>query len=602
MPWMVGSAFAQDLPIDEAPQVNSQLYRHSVDSELTLWSDDSGRISDDPEFNVRFATNYVRNPFLVQWSDGTETVLARQAWQVDLMGAIQYDRFRLGVSLPGYLTSAGDLSQGGAGLSDIALNARVTILERDDAPVGLAAGGRTSFPTSTIDVPVGSTLEWELFGIVDRKFGDFLLTTNLAYRGVPRAELLNVVWGDQLALRAGGAYDFGETAVSLDLGGSTSVPNWSVFNRDRSRGAAVPLEAVLGATQTVATDWRVSAGLGKGLTRGIGSPAYRLIAAVEYRPRPQPNLDIDGDGILNAQDQCPEEPEDFDGLYDDDGCIDEAAEVFVGVVDPDGNPIFDAELVTVGWEGSPRVGRPWTAMPGTYAIKAKAPGYIDQVTTIEAKGDVGTQRFTITLEPITTTGTLVVTVRMEDGTPFEGSTISIDDSEFEVGPEIEKVLPEGEHTLVIQAGEGFQTAERVAVVEAESTTRIDVTLAQVRVVVTEDRIDLRESIFFETAKAVIKDVSFSLMDEVVQILKDHPELTKLRIEGHTDSRGSASYNKKLSQQRADSVMAYLVRAGVEKERLEAVGFGEERPLDDRQVEEAWEKNRRVDFFVVERSD
>lgn len=599
---MGGSALAQDLPIDAAPELNSQLYRHSVDSEGTLWSDTSGGVADEPVATFRFATNYVHKPFLVEWSDRTESVLVRQAWQVDLMGAVQVDRYRFGLRLPGYLSSGGDLSQGGAGLSDIGIDLRATALDRTEAPVGLAFGFRTSFPTSTVDVPVGSTLEWELFGVVDQQVGDILLTGNLAYRGVPRAELLNVVWGDQLALRGGGAYSVLEdTLVSLELATSTSIPNWSVFNRETSQGAAVPAELLLGATQTVASDWRVSAGLGKGLTNGIGSPLYRLVAAVEFRPALSTNPDLDGDGILNVADQCPEEAEDFDGLYDEDGCPDPQSQVFVTVVDPSGEPIYDAQLITVGWEGSPRVNRPWTTMPGAYAIKAVAPGYEDALTTIEARGDVGKQKFTITMQPVATKGTLVVTVRMEDGTPFEGSTIQIGEEHL-VGPEVTLELPAGEVPVVIQAGEGFQKIERTAAITAESATNLDVTLAPVRVVIKEDRFDLRESVFFETGKAVIKDVSYSLLDEVAQALKDHAEITLIRIEGHTDDRGSASYNKKLSQQRADAVRGYLIRRGVDGERLESVGFGEERPLDDRQVEEAWEKNRRVDFFVVERSD
>ena len=123
-----------------------------------------------------------------------------------------------------------------------------------------------------------------------------------------------------------------------------------------------------------------------------------------------------------------------------------------------------------------------------------------------------------------------------------------------------------------------------------------------RVQVTREKIDISESIYFESGKALIKPESFGLLDEIASVIVDHPELTKIRIEGHTDSRGSASANKALSERRAAAVRDYLVDKGVEAERLESEGFGEERPLDAANTAEAHEKNRRVDFFVAERED
>ena len=129
-----------------------------------------------------------------------------------------------------------------------------------------------------------------------------------------------------------------------------------------------------------------------------------------------------------------------------------------------------------------------------------------------------------------------------------------------------------------------------------------VKLKKSQVEVTAERIDIRDSVYFDTAKATIQSRSFGLLDNVASVLQDHPELKKVRIEGHTDSRGGADYNKKLSDDRARSVKEYLIGKGVDAGRLESIGYGEERPLDDRNVAEAWEKNRRVDFFVAERAD
>lgn len=120
-----------------------------------------------------------------------------------------------------------------------------------------------------------------------------------------------------------------------------------------------------------------------------------------------------------------------------------------------------------------------------------------------------------------------------------------------------------------------------------------------RVEVTAAAIVINDKILFEVDKAVIRAESFDLMNEITQVVQDNPRIKKISIEGHTDDDGSNRYNKKLSQKRADSVMAYLVEHGVAGERLVAVGFGEEVPLVPNDSDENKEKNRRVEFLIVE---
>jgi outer membrane protein OmpA-like peptidoglycan-associated protein len=120
-----------------------------------------------------------------------------------------------------------------------------------------------------------------------------------------------------------------------------------------------------------------------------------------------------------------------------------------------------------------------------------------------------------------------------------------------------------------------------------------------RVEVTAAAIVINDKILFEVDKAVIRPESFDLMNEITQVVQDNPRIKKISIEGHTDDDGSKNYNKKLSQKRANSVMAYLVEHGVEAGRLAAVGFGEEVPLVPNDSDENKEKNRRVEFLIVE---
>ncbi len=121
-----------------------------------------------------------------------------------------------------------------------------------------------------------------------------------------------------------------------------------------------------------------------------------------------------------------------------------------------------------------------------------------------------------------------------------------------------------------------------------------------RVVLHDKNIEIKEKIQFELNKATILPESFSLLDEVAGVIKQHPEIKKIAIEGHASSDGNAQQNLLLSDARAKSVMEYLVtKGGVDKTRLSAEGFGDKRPIADNNTEEGRVKNRRVEFNIVD---
>ena len=101
-------------------------------------------------------------------------------------------------------------------------------------------------------------------------------------------------------------------------------------------------------------------------------------------------------------------------------------------------------------------------------------------------------------------------------------------------------------------------------------------------------------ILFDTGKAAIKPESQPIVKQVVDMMKAHPEL-KVAVEGHTDSAGSPSSNKALSDERAKAVMAAITAQGVAPARLSAAGFGQEKPVADNRSEEGRAKNRRVEI-------
>jgi len=86
---------------------------------------------------------------------------------------------------------------------------------------------------------------------------------------------------------------------------------------------------------------------------------------------------------------------------------------------------------------------------------------------------------------------------------------------------------------------------------------------------------------------------------VAKALGDHPKIT-VRIEGHTDSRGSRRYNLRLSQHRDSSVRRYLIRRGVAASRMVAKGYGEEVPIADNRTKAGRAQNRRVEFVITSR--
>lgn len=122
-----------------------------------------------------------------------------------------------------------------------------------------------------------------------------------------------------------------------------------------------------------------------------------------------------------------------------------------------------------------------------------------------------------------------------------------------------------------------------------------------RVVVTETQVQINEKILFATGKWDILQESHSLLNEVAQVLKAHPRIRRVEVAGHTDARGSAPFNQTLSENRAKAVYTFLVNAGIEPGRLIYKGYGKTRPIADNNTEEGREKNRRVEFNILEQT-
>ena len=116
---------------------------------------------------------------------------------------------------------------------------------------------------------------------------------------------------------------------------------------------------------------------------------------------------------------------------------------------------------------------------------------------------------------------------------------------------------------------------------------------RVLVVKTDDKIEIKKQIKFETNKAKIRGrISFEILDQVAAVLTSNPKI-KVVIEGHTDSVGPADYNLKLSDGRAGSVREALIERGVDASRMESIGYGESKPIASNRSRKGRAANRRA---------
>jgi outer membrane protein OmpA-like peptidoglycan-associated protein len=255
--------------------------------------------------------------------------------------------------------------------------------------------------------------------------------------------------------------------------------------------------------------------------------------------------DRDADGIVDSKDECPSEAEDPDGFEDKDGCPDRDN-------DQDGVPDSSDECPNVA-EGEDDGYRDADGCPDP---DNDADGFVDAE---EACPDT----------PEDFDG-----FKDDDGCPDR------DNDDDGINDTLDECPGEAEDYDGDVDGDGCPETRQ-------------------RVNVTKERIELNEKVHFASDKAEIQQRSFALLDEVATVLKANPNI-QVRVEGHTDSRGSESYNMDLSQRRAEAVVEYLVETGLDASRLQAKGFGESRPIEDNATAEGRAANRRVEIHITER--
>jgi OOP family OmpA-OmpF porin len=267
-----------------------------------------------------------------------------------------------------------------------------------------------------------------------------------------------------------------------------------------------------------------------------GSPKERC--ADEGAPPPAVG-DLDGDGVLDNADECPRVPEDTDGYQDGDGCPED---------DNDSDGIAD-KLDKCPDEAEDRDG--YQDGDGCPEPDNDGDGITDKLDRCPAEA--------------------------EDKDSFEDDDGCPD--------------PDNDKDTIADASDRCPNEPGVAPDGCPRKYNL--------VVVTENKIELKQTVFFDTNRATIKPASFALLDEVAQALKDNPAI-KVEIQGHTDSQGVDAFNLQLSQKRADAVRVYLIRKAVTSDRLAARGYGENVPIADNRTAAGRSQNRRVEFVITSR--
>jgi len=308
-----------------------------------------------------------------------------------------------------------------------------------------------------------------------------------------------------------------------------------------------------------------------------GSPPERCAKRVVLAPPPRPRrrivvkvLDRDGDGIVDTKDKCPDDPEDKDGFEDKDGCPD---------LDNDQDGIRDKV----------------DSCPGTDKDKATQfkdtkedkDGFEDDDGCPDLDNDKDGIADRIDQCPN----------KPEDKDNFEDDDGCPDpdndkDRICDSNAEIQKHLP-----WYVKVCKGADKCPNKP--ENYNGYQDDDGCPDKKLLVrvTKTKIELTQKVYFAYNKAIIQPRSYQLLRDVATVLKDRPTMT-VRIEGHTDSRGSARYNKRLSQRRANAVRDFLIREGIAPSRMVSVGYGEERPIASNRTRAGRSKNRRVEFFIT----
>ncbi len=484
--WLLAPAQAQTVP---TAQGNVQLLRPSVDATRTLWTDDATR-SPDGYVQAKGLLSYTHRPLVWEWSDGRTEAVVGSAWQLDVIGAVSFFGARVGLDVPVLLGGASDVFDGGAaGLGDVALDAKYTVLDPRKAPLGVAATARLSVPTATVDVPLGDDGPTaEIAAVVDKEVGPVLLAANLGTRFSPPTEIGPTTVDDQLVYRLGAGWE-----LTRELGVLGELTGRVGYTSSIAEGA--PLEGTLGGWAFLTDALVARAGVGVGMGRAVGTPGARAIVSLGWEPtrvvreveplaekEPPPPVDpddVDGDGLRTANDECPDQPEDDDGYEDDDGCPEAVTLLGIQLRDASGATAQGASaMLTCGADFEKRLSADQSieVPAGACTVEASGAGWATARVELDVADGPPVEEI-VTVEATGETGRVTIRVFDPNGAAVEQSAWAFDEGGFtriHEGSGASAVSP-GTHTVRV-GGKGFELAQIQVEVKAGEEVPLDIVL------------------------------------------------------------------------------------------------------------------------------
>jgi outer membrane protein OmpA-like peptidoglycan-associated protein len=613
---LLGTA-AQAQPVDEAFALERLRPSTTRDGILDVeW----GGVGEHLQWDAALWTNWARDPFAV-YDDGVRAgALVGHRVGADLVGAVAlFDWVEVAAQIPVIVfqtadltalpAGVGDFTTAAAGLGDVRLAPKVRLLRAREQLVDLALIPAVTLPTAQ---PAGRAWLGENAPTfvpevaVSRAFGAVRVAVNGAWRArLAERTTRNLTIGSELVYRGGVGvrlHDLVSLPLALDasLSGATlaSAPFSSGVEENpleliaAARYDLLHLPAEAGAGDDLVAE--VFVGGGAGLVGGVGTPDVRVLAGLRFFV--PDDVDADDDGIADAADRCPNEAEDKDAFDDADGCPDvdndadgladdgdrcpNEAEDKDAFDDADGCPDVDndADAVRDRDDGCPAVagpadnaGCPWPDGDGD--------GVLDKDDACAATAGVAALRGCPDADGDGLTDASDRCPALAGpAAPFAGCPDTDKDG---LTDDVDRCPADAETVNNVSDDDGCPDEGKALVA------------------LTAARIEILDKVFFDTGKATIQARSFPLLDQVATVLRNHAELARVRIEGHTDDKGDDAKNLALSQARADAVREYLVARGIDPARLVSTGLGESRPAVANKDAATREQNRRVEFVIAE---
>ncbi len=585
-------------------------------------------------------------PLVLQRDDGSRTSLVPNRFEGSLAGLVGlYGPLSLGLEIPvifqgGSLSalppSTQPLANGAlahAALGDLRLVPRLVVLQEAKYGVDLAVNAGLTVPTGSVGaLSTDDGIAGELFVSAGRHVQGVHLLGELGVRFRPTGQLLRLDIGNELLFRLAGAYSL-EKLVKVPVDALAELDVGTLLTSPFGSSYESPAEWRVGGRYCVQDHLALTAGMGGGLSHAYGTPLARFILGVGFDPRAclsaSEKSDRDGDGVSDALDQCPDVPGDAANA----GCPAPKPGVKTAPADQDGDGIPDLQdqcptvAGTKEYNGCPPPPPPDRDGDGIFDADDKCPdvpgtlefhGCPPPAADADKDGIADADDKCPTIPGVAAYQGCPAPDRDHDGVPDQDDLCpNVPGTAASHGcpsddPDGDGVLGQQDRCPTVPGDAdhfGCPPTDRdhdgVADVldncpDQKGTAANHGCRQKQLVAIGRETLELLGKVQFAPGGAVISKASDQLLAQVAAVIDAHAELFRIRVEGHTSNAGQPEVLKKLSQARAEAVVRFLVGKGVKADRLEAVGYGDTRPIAPNLTRKGREANERIRLRILGR--